>query len=615
MSLGLYNAGLPPRQSNSLQYIGENLSTVPVVNIPYAPTVNDGHYPLFTLWRNSNKQAVLPDAEGDLWYYAKVDLTVSPPQHIWLKIATGTSPGGSLIGLEDTLGVNVLPDGSGFIKLEGSSGITITSDPGNNKLTFAVGGSGAGLGAINVDASTPPGTDPVLPDGSNEMTFTGAQVAPGTIGANVIRTNSLAASNITYEIQQTSAVAAKDTTKNGVAHFDSTYFTNDEGFISANGLVKASLSPYIVGPTNSDYTTIQAAYNAGVAATSAGQAFMIYLKPKTSNYNENLVMTDNRIVGIVGFLPSVQSLADPSSPSNNSITIVGNHTVGGIQLWFSDLVMGATSGSLYTTSGGSPVISHYGVGTVLSNSTFLTMGASTSFQARFWNSQIDDSAGTPSSLFLDANLDASIGFVIFDFENSLVSLQTESTASKGLFQFRGLNCKIDMDMDLSGTSELQDFFMEHSNFIGDVSTAITGDYLGKFTYFDGAWGITSPSSYLYESCAFSSTSTFPTDQPILRDCQNVCGFTRVTMPAGDYVTTVMDNFIGADTSAVRTITLYADPFTDMTQIIKDITGTASTNNITIDGNGNTIDGQATYVMAGDYQSCKLVFNGNEWSII
>jgi len=99
----------------------------------------------------------------------------------------------------------------------------------------ALSGGGLAIDSINVDAATGPGTDPVVPDGTGQITVTGGQVAAGTIGANVIRTNSLAANTYTIQVQQTDAVAAKDTTKNGVAHFNSAQFTDDEGFISILG--------------------------------------------------------------------------------------------------------------------------------------------------------------------------------------------------------------------------------------------------------------------------------------------------------------------------------------------------------------------------------------------
>ena len=96
----------------------------------------------------------------------------------------------------------------------------------------ALAGGGLAIDSINVDAATGPGTDPVVPDGTGQITVTGGQVASGVIGANVIRTNSLAANTYTIQVQQSDTAAAKDTTLNGVCHFNSAQFTDDEGFIS-----------------------------------------------------------------------------------------------------------------------------------------------------------------------------------------------------------------------------------------------------------------------------------------------------------------------------------------------------------------------------------------------
>jgi len=97
-------------------------------------------------------------------------------------------------------------------------------------------GGGVAATNIDVDAHTVPGTDPVVPNGSGNITITGAQVATGTIGTNVIRTNSLAANSLTIEIQRSTAVAATDATKNGVVHFDSSAFSVDaNGFVTLSG--------------------------------------------------------------------------------------------------------------------------------------------------------------------------------------------------------------------------------------------------------------------------------------------------------------------------------------------------------------------------------------------
>lgn len=98
------------------------------------------------------------------------------------------------------------------------------------------GGGGTFVSSIGVNAFTAPGTNPVLANGSGQINVTGGQVGTGTIGANVIRTNSLAVNTYTIEIQRSTSSAAPNIAVNGVAHFDSARFSVDgSGFVSASG--------------------------------------------------------------------------------------------------------------------------------------------------------------------------------------------------------------------------------------------------------------------------------------------------------------------------------------------------------------------------------------------
>lgn len=133
-----------------------------------------------------------------------------------------------------------------------------------NGFVTLTGGGGATTN-IDVDANTAPGTDPVVPNAGN-IIMTGAQVATGVIGANVIRTNSLAANTVTIEIQRSTAVAATDSTKNGVSHFNSSQFAVDaSGFVSLAGggiaidsiAVQTGTSP--IAPTAAGLVTINGA--------------------------------------------------------------------------------------------------------------------------------------------------------------------------------------------------------------------------------------------------------------------------------------------------------------------------------------------------------------------
>lgn len=86
---------------------------------------------------------------------------------------------------------------------------------------------------VDVDAATPPGTDPVAPDGSGTITITGDQVSSGTT-SNAIRTNSTAANQFAIEIQQSGSSASENQDLNGISHFDNTFFSVSHGFVSSN---------------------------------------------------------------------------------------------------------------------------------------------------------------------------------------------------------------------------------------------------------------------------------------------------------------------------------------------------------------------------------------------
>jgi hypothetical protein len=114
----------------------------------------------------------------------------------------------------------------------------------------------AAISGVTVDAHTAPGTSPVVPNSSGDITVTGAQVAAGTT-TNVIQTNSLAANTYTIQIQRSQAVSSSTVGDNGVAHFNSANFSVDSnGFVSALSQafnytnVNHAASPYTVLSTD-----------------------------------------------------------------------------------------------------------------------------------------------------------------------------------------------------------------------------------------------------------------------------------------------------------------------------------------------------------------------------
>lgn len=119
-----------------------------------------------------------------------------------------------------------------------SPGGSITIGYVSPNITLDVAGGGTAIEQITVDNSTAPGTNPVLPLAGN-VTITGGQVAASSL-ANVIQTHSMAANEFAVTIQRSSAVAATDSTQNGVSHFNSGDFTVDaNGFVSASEIGRA----------------------------------------------------------------------------------------------------------------------------------------------------------------------------------------------------------------------------------------------------------------------------------------------------------------------------------------------------------------------------------------
>ena len=255
------------------------------------PTPSDVNYPIQKKWFN-----YVTEAYWMLEGFSSVGGFVSA---IWLKIGAGGGNTVRKVGVDaDTPpGTNpVLPDVTGLITVTGGQVAAGDIDPnvirtdslaanaytieiqrsqavadstiGLNGVShydstdFTVDGNGfvqavgtAFIRKVHVDTSTPPGTEPVVPDAGGTITVTGGQVAAGTISPNVIRTDSLAANTYTVEIQRSQAVADSTVGLNGVSHFDSAAFGVDaNGFVTLNEIPP----PFVVGtflPTVSGTTS------------------------------------------------------------------------------------------------------------------------------------------------------------------------------------------------------------------------------------------------------------------------------------------------------------------------------------------------------------------------
>lgn len=81
----------------------------------------------------------------------------------------------------------------------------------------------------------------------------------------------------------------------------------------------------------------------------------------------------------------------------------------------------------------------------------------------------------------------------------------------------------------------------------------------------------------------------------------------------EYTADNTEYFLGVIADTMVTITLPTGTV-GKTFLIKDSIGNASTNPITVDTTGSTIDGLSTYVIDLDWGCIGLVYNGIEWNV-
>lgn len=281
------------------------------------PTSYDANYPIQKRWFNTVNETY--------WILETFTTIGGTLQADWDPIGFGVSTVTSLTG---NTGGPVFPDSTHTINVIGDGiGITIAGVPGTHTLTVSLVGGGIAAQSFNVDAHTAPGTDPVVPDATGQVTITGGQVAAGTT-TNVIRTDSLAANAFTIEVQRSQAVASTTIGDNGVCHFNSAQFSVDaNGFVSITNFtafnyvqINHASSPYVVTATD-EFISCDAA--AGTITIQLPNAPTVYrefiIKDRTGHASTNHIS-----ITTVGGVVTVDT--------QTTYTLAGNF--GSIQLLF-----------------------------------------------------------------------------------------------------------------------------------------------------------------------------------------------------------------------------------------------------------------------------------------
>ncbi len=94
-------------------------------------------------------------------------------------------------------------------------------------------------------------------------------------------------------------------------------------------------------------------------------------------------------------------------------------------------------------------------------------------------------------------------------------------------------------------------------------------------------------------------------------------YTYTLVNSSPYIVLPADQYLGVDSSgAPITVQFPNAPTTGKVYVVKDRTGSAGTNNITVTtvGGAVNIDGATTFVMNTNYESVNLIFNGTSYEV-
>lgn len=176
---------------------------------------------------------------------------------------------------------------------------------GDGYVTLVGGGTTPAMVSLDVDGNTGPGTDPVVANGSAQITLTGSTVANAT-NATPVFTHSRAANTANVEVQVAAAVTGAPGDKNdaGLASFDDSYFSVDsDGYVSLTGLADPG-NPWISNATGA-FRNLGISYDGGTgvftvsgddgtALSSSNPAEVYFADDSTPGYLSRFNITANQ---------------------------------------------------------------------------------------------------------------------------------------------------------------------------------------------------------------------------------------------------------------------------------------------------------------------------------
>jgi len=253
--------GLRPIQQDPLEYAGQKTATIPTIDAPRAPTVLDRQFPIQTIWRDNttNDEWILVDVisgnaqwrlftgggAGSVTNLRADDGNIAVPNVGVIDVdgntvAAGTNPTPfyTTAAVANTVDFDIQ-----VASAQAASNINNAGLASFDNTQFAVdaagfvtlAGGGLAVDQINVDANTPPGTDPVIPDGTGEITIAGTAVVAHAVPIET-HSRALNAFNIEVQVAVDRTGAPGNRNDAGLCSFNDTMFTVDaDGYVSLTG--------------------------------------------------------------------------------------------------------------------------------------------------------------------------------------------------------------------------------------------------------------------------------------------------------------------------------------------------------------------------------------------
>lgn len=143
----------------------------------------------------------------------------------------------------------------------------------------------------------------------------------------------------------------------------------------------------------------------------------------------------------------------------------------------------------------------------------------------------------------------------------------------------------------------------------------------------GIFAIGATNSIIFDNaCTNSSSTVIGPFNSSTRQYNNAANGSLVPCASYETVTVITNGssytatptdrtiIVNKSVGSATTILLPANPYTGLRYSVKDGKGDGATNNVTISGNGNTLDGGSTVVLSQNYAAIDMVFNGTAWNL-